>query len=216
MPTFLGLSSGASGTTPSTSSSSDTGGIIGGISSAIAGIVSAGLNYSAQQDALSWKKKQWGEQKLREDSAHQREVRDLRLAGLSPTLSASGSGAQTGSPIDIRPPQFDTGSVANAAMEVINLVQGKKNIDKTNAEIQLLQKQKQLTGANAVKQRLDNSINEKYGYNSNPSSFGKILRDSQSVTDNWFQRLRETGRYLWQREKNIWRPYYNKLKNKFK
>lgn len=69
----------------------------------------------------------------RADSAHQREVRDLRRAGLNPYLSARGSGADVG-------PMQDVGRSVSSALEV----------QRQRAEIDLLRAQAGATDAQRI------------------------------------------------------------------
>jgi len=80
------------------------------------------LNSSAQRDAnaqnvgMSREQMEW--QALMSNTAHQREVRDLKLAGLNPILSATGgSGASTPSGSVGKVEAVDIGSSAKAAAD---------------------------------------------------------------------------------------------------
>lgn len=97
------------------------GSIIGAGISAAGGLASAFLGKKQNDDNLKFQKENLEYQKAlqqqifeREDTAHQREVDDLRKAGLNPLLS-TGSGAQAGSVVPTEAPQSraDYSGIAN-------------------------------------------------------------------------------------------------------
>lgn len=205
-------------TKPKTSYSTGTssaGGLIGGIISAIGSIIIGGLNYSLKKKQYEWQKKAWNQQMAREDNAMQRRVLDLQNAGLSPVLAAGGSGASASTAPQIQAPQLEM-NMAEQAMMVMSLLQGQKNIAKTEAETQMIRAQTGLTGQNIQKQKWDNKLNRQYGTPSNPSMPGSIYRDAASTFDTWFNKMKNFGGQMIEREKNIWRPYYNKAKKLLK
>ena len=72
-------------------------------------------------------------QKMMSDTAHQREVADLKAAGLNPILSAGGRGASVGS--GSRPSISDLGSsISKGASSAIALKTALANIRNTNAD----------------------------------------------------------------------------------
>lgn len=166
------------------------GGLIGGIISAIGNIIIGGLNYSLKKKQNAWERNAWKVQMAREDNAMQRRVLDLQMAGLSPTLAAGGSGAGASSAPTQQAPTLDM-NLSQDAQLIISMLQGQKNIAKTEAEVQLLKQQKNLTRANAEKQAWDNTINKTYGYPSDPSVFGKPLRDLQTGADTWWNQVKK-------------------------
>lgn len=167
---------------------SSAGGLVGGIIGAIGNIIIGGLNYSLQKKQYEWQKRAWKQQMAREDNAMQRRVLDLQNAGLNPVLAAGGSGAGSSGAPQISAPNLQL-DLAEQALMVMNLVQGQKNIAKTVAETQLLNKQKSLTSANAQKQWQDNKINRESGTVSSPSPYGSMYRDTRSVFEKLLDKI---------------------------
>lgn len=70
------------------------------------------LDYNAAQTQAQWE---------RDDNAHQREVADLKAAGLSPLASTNGANTSSAlgapNPIAMEAPQVDINSIINAALE---------------------------------------------------------------------------------------------------
>lgn len=92
------------------------GGLFGGVASAV------GLKYQADQsrDVMA---QQMGFQERMANTAHQREVQDLRAAGLNPILSAGGSGAPSPAGAGAQIPDFGSiaGQVVGSAAEMVRL-----------------------------------------------------------------------------------------------
>lgn len=82
------------------------------------GASTAGDIYSGQQSAKeAAKNRDW--QKMMSDTAHQREVKDLRAAGLNPILSATGgAGASTPGGAVAQVPDYGRGANANQMLKL--------------------------------------------------------------------------------------------------
>jgi len=83
----------------------------------------------------------------REDSSHQRAVKDLRAAGLSPILAA-GKGARAGAPISVKAPQKGTTGLqmrANMINQVANMATIAGSISRTISENRLTNAQAEYT-----------------------------------------------------------------------
>lgn len=165
------------------------------------------LNYGEQREVNTWQRHAQEYTWAREDSATQRRVADLKAAGLSPVLAA-GQGASTSSPISLTPPRLDIGDSATMAMGLMKM---KAEIDRTEAEKEAIKVQidktinhdipltdaqkeatvatKRFTDTNTNKQKWDNDLNQNSGTVSNPSFWGGIVRDANTILQINAQRM---------------------------
>lgn len=142
------------------------GGLVGGPVGALAGasvggaVSSASAQKDINQQNIDQANALFDKQKAETDTAHQREVEDLRLAGLNPILSAKygGSASATGSMPQLSNPMEDVSQSLNSAGSLA------LNNNMTKAQIKTESTKQEVNSATASRER---------------AMIGKVLADTR-------------------------------------
>lgn len=92
------------------------GSLVGGLIGGRQGKGLARRNFALQKEAFRWQQKSYRRQMMREDTAYQRKVKDMRKAGLSPILAAGGGPMTAAGPPSPQVPQMENLQAQNAAL----------------------------------------------------------------------------------------------------
>lgn len=162
------------------------GSIIGAGISALGGLGSALIGKKENDDNLKFQKENLDYQKTlqqqvfeREDTAHQREVDDLRKAGLNPLLS-TGSGAQAGSVVSTEAPQshIDYSGVANGFAAAGSAIAAGERY-RQDLDMRRELQQEQILQMRAQRQKIAaDTISSVLGYDINMSKYQEWLDTS--------------------------------------
>lgn len=186
------------------------------VAGAIEGMANTGISlWNAYQQNRAYEQNQanivtnWA----REDNAVQRRVKDLEAAGLSPTLAA-GSSASSSSPISLNGPQMAKQSglsgVINSVIASKSIQQANANIAYTNAQTELIKKQKENLNVDMERNERNLDIEKQSGVHANSSPVAKVIRDVESATGIDTKEVVNGARAKWESVKNWW----NKRRNK--
>lgn len=141
----------------------------------------AGQFYSASQ-ARDLYGRQENFQREMSNTSHQREVEDLRKAGLNPILSATGgAGASTPAGSSITPSGIDAGKSVASALAVLNL---KKDLGLAEADTKLKNAQAEGTVQSAKESLVrEEGMKQSMGIESNKFEFEKRFRELDKYSD---------------------------------
>lgn len=159
-------------------------------------------NLQLQREQYEYSKQLQQQMFAREDTAVQRRRADLEAAGFSGVL-APGQPAQAGPVVNTQAPQKPITSGVNylqLASVALDLLRGRADISRTQAQEQLLNAQVSQAQASTAGQNIENALNaielgisRTSGLGRSPSAIGKILKDVMALgKGEWTDKIKNT------------------------
>ena len=133
--------------------------MFGSIIQGIAGIQDSNINiWNAYQSWKNYNYQRHLQNRVfrREDTTHQRAVKDLMAAGLSPTLAA-GSGSPSGAIVTTSAPHAES-NMSELAMNMLAIQKMESDITKTKAESEYIEQQKSKSKTDQYGSQIENQI----------------------------------------------------------
>lgn len=147
------------------------------------GLASIGGTLIGSSSAASEARKQRSWQEMMSNTAHQREVKDLRAAGLNPILSATG-GAGSSTPSGGMAPGIDPNVGTNAMNSALSVIALQKDLGLANSQTKLQNAQAE-SSVQSAKESLarEQAMRQAMGIDADKYDFEKRYREMDKAFD---------------------------------
>lgn len=192
------------------------GAVIGAAASLAGGAMQQSAQTGASTDQRHFAREMFDKQKKLMNTAHQREVKDLRKAGLNPILSAKTSGAGTPGALGYQPPQFrnigaeavQAGAAAHTAQSVHRMQQSQASVN--DEQIAQVRASVEQTKAQTGKTKADTRVATEMITNMRLEAERIAAEADRIINSGKLLRSQTHGQNLLNDEREIMNELYNK------